>query len=56
MTPFRNTLIEMVDFDRLNDGPTRVSVVAVDVETGEEVISTPGTSGSGSSIYWPVPR
>ena len=37
-TPFRNTLIEMVDFDRLNDGPTRVSVVAVDVETGEEVI------------------
>jgi len=38
VTPFRNTLIEMVDFDRLNDGPTRVCVVAVDVETGEEVV------------------
>ena len=37
-TPLRNTLIEIVDFDRLNDGPTRVSAVAVDVETGEEVV------------------
>ena len=37
VTPFRNTLLEMVDFDRLNNGSTRVSVVAVDVETGEEV-------------------
>lgn len=38
VTPFRNTLLEMVDFDRLNNGSTRVSVVAVDVETGEEVV------------------
>lgn len=33
-TPLRETLLEMVDFDRLNDGPMRVSLGAVDVETG----------------------
>ena len=38
VTPLRNTLIEMIDFDRLNDNTTRISVVAVDVATGEEVV------------------
>lgn len=32
--PLRATLIELVDFDRLNDGPIRLSVGAVDVESG----------------------
>ena len=31
------TLTELVDFERLNTGPMRVSLMAVDVETGEEV-------------------
>ena len=30
----RDTLLELVDFDRLNDGSTRLSVGAVDVESG----------------------
>jgi NTE family protein len=32
--PLRDTLLELVDFDRLNDGPTRLSVGAVDVQSG----------------------
>ncbi len=32
--PLRETLLDLVDFDRLNDGPMRFSVGAVDVETG----------------------
>jgi NTE family protein len=32
--PLRETLLELVDFDRLNDGPTRISVGAVDVQSG----------------------
>ena len=32
--PLRQTLIELVDFDRLNDGPVRLSVGAVEVESG----------------------
>jgi NTE family protein len=32
--PLARTLEELVDFDRLNDGPTRISVGAVDVESG----------------------
>ena len=32
--PLRHTLMELVDFDRLNDGPMRLSVGAVDVESG----------------------
>ena len=30
----RETLLELVDFDRLNDGPVRLSVGAVDVQSG----------------------
>ena len=30
----RDTLLELVDFDRINNGPTRLSVGAVNVETG----------------------
>ncbi|QKS00003.1 patatin-like phospholipase family protein [Sphingomonas sp. CL5.1] len=33
-TPLRDTLDEMVDWDLLNDGPVRLSVGAVDVESG----------------------
>ena len=33
-TPMRQTLERMVDFDRINDGPTRLSVGAVNVRTG----------------------
>ncbi|WP_152608545.1 patatin-like phospholipase family protein [Croceibacterium mercuriale] len=33
-TPLRDTLLELVDFDRLNDGAMRVSVGAVNVRTG----------------------
>lgn len=32
--PLRRSLEELVDFDYLNDGPTRLSVGAVDVESG----------------------
>ncbi len=32
--PLRETLLELVDFDRLNDGPMRISVGAVDVQNG----------------------
>ncbi len=33
-TPLKGTLERLVDFERLNDGPTRVSLMAVDVQTG----------------------
>lgn len=36
-TALRETLIEMVDFDRINAGPTRLSVGAVDVQSGNFV-------------------
>lgn len=32
--PLRETLLDLVDFDRLNNGPVRLSVGAVNVETG----------------------
>ena len=32
--PLRATLLELVDFDRINRGPTRLSVGAVNVSTG----------------------
>ncbi|HWS05143.1 MAG TPA: patatin-like phospholipase family protein [Burkholderiaceae bacterium] len=35
--PLRETLLELVDFDRINDGPVRLSVGAVDVESGNFV-------------------
>lgn len=36
-SPLRETLLELVDFDRINDGPTRFSIGAVDVESGNFV-------------------
>ncbi|SEW25615.1 NTE family protein [Aliiroseovarius sediminilitoris] len=33
-SPLRETLLEFVDFDRLNNGPVRLSVGAVNIETG----------------------
>lgn len=35
LSPLRKTLEELVDFDYLNDSPMRISVGAVDVESGE---------------------
>lgn len=35
--PLRETLLELVDFDLVNEGPTRLSVGAVDVERGNFV-------------------
>lgn len=35
--PLMRTLERLVDFDRLNNGESRVSVLTLDVETGEEV-------------------
>ena len=36
--PLRATLAKLVDLGRLNDGPMRVSLLAVDLQTGEEVV------------------
>jgi NTE family protein len=38
VTPMRRRLEALIDFDRLNSGAVRLSVVAVDLETGAEVI------------------
>ncbi|MGC9162496.1 MAG: DUF3734 domain-containing protein, partial [Thiomonas sp.] len=37
-TPLRDTLLRLVDFDRLNSGETRISVGAVNVRTGNQVV------------------
>ncbi|MBM3603581.1 MAG: patatin-like phospholipase family protein [Alphaproteobacteria bacterium] len=37
LRPLARSLESLVDFDRLNDGKCRVSILALDVETGEEV-------------------
>ena len=36
-SPLRQTLLDLVDFDRINDGDVRLTVSAVDVETGNFV-------------------
>lgn len=36
--PLRKILSELIDFSQLNDGPMRVSLLAVDLKTGEEVV------------------
>jgi NTE family protein len=38
LAPLRARLEELVDFERLNGGEARVTVVTVDVSTGEEVV------------------
>jgi NTE family protein len=38
LAPLRGTLEKLVDFDLLNTGLVRLTVVAVDLETGEEVL------------------
>jgi NTE family protein len=38
LAPLRRRLPELIDFDRLNDGPMRVTMVAVDVTSGERVV------------------
>ncbi|MGE0072776.1 MAG: DUF3734 domain-containing protein [Thiomonas sp.] len=37
-TPLRDTLLRLVDFDRLNGGQTRISVGAVNVRNGNQVV------------------
>jgi len=38
LDPLRKTLESLVDLSLLNEGPMRVSLLAVDLETGEEVV------------------
>ncbi len=38
LSPLRSTLERLVDFDLLNTGTVRLTVVAVDLETGDEVL------------------
>ena len=38
LSPLRSTLEQLVDFDLLNTGAVRLTVVAVDLETGDEVL------------------
>ncbi|MBV8401965.1 MAG: patatin-like phospholipase family protein [Acetobacteraceae bacterium] len=38
LKPMRDTLASLIDFGRLNAGEPRVSILAVDVENGEEVV------------------
>jgi NTE family protein len=38
LAPLRRSLEEFVDFDRVNRGDMRLTLVAVDLETGEEVL------------------
>ncbi len=42
LTPTRELLQELVDFDQLNDGPMQISIVTTDVLSGEEVIFDTG--------------
>ena len=37
-TPLRETLVKLADFDRINDGGMRLSVGAVNVQTGNSVV------------------
>ena len=37
-SPLRASLLELVDFDRIANGPMRLSVTAVDVESGNSVV------------------
>ncbi|ACA17003.1 Patatin [Methylobacterium sp. 4-46] len=47
LAPLRATLTRLVDFDRLNRGDTRLTVTAVDVETGDEVRFDTADGGIG---------
>ena len=42
--PMRRILAELIDFDRLNAGSVRVSIVTVDLACGEEVVFDTATS------------
>lgn len=42
LAPLRTTLERFVDFDRLNDGSLRLSIVTTDIETGEAVVFDTG--------------
>lgn len=45
--PMRRTLLELIDFDLLKNGPVRLQVTAVDVETGEDVVFDSHAGGIG---------
>lgn len=49
LTPLRRTLDELVDWDRLNAGPERLSVLATDADTAEEVWFDTQEGGIGPS-------
>lgn len=46
-SPLRRTLTELVDFGRLTNGPVRLLVTAVDVETGEDKVFDSHRDGIG---------
>jgi NTE family protein len=50
LSPMRERLPELLDFDRLNNGETRLSVVATDVVSGERVVFDTARSGGGARI------
>lgn len=45
--PMRRALVELVDFDRLNGGEIRLSVLALDLASGEEVVFEAGADRIG---------
>ncbi|MDB5378528.1 MAG: hypothetical protein JWR00_2974 [Rubritepida sp.] len=42
LEPLERRLVEFVDFDRLNEGPCRISITATDVVSGERVVFDTG--------------
>jgi len=54
LSPLRSTLEQLVDFDLLNTGAVRLTVVAVDLETGDESCSTRKRIGWARNTSWPA--
>jgi NTE family protein len=52
----KETLERLIDFDRINDGPTRLSVGAVNVQTGNFVFSTRPRTASAPNTLWQAAR
>jgi NTE family protein len=53
LEPLRERLPELLDFDRLNNGGTRLSVVATDVVSGERVVFDTAVGGGGGARIGP---
>lgn len=67
LEPLRHRLEALVDFDRLNRGPVRLSVSATDLESGEQVVFDTGrhdrigpdeilASCAMAPLFAPIPR